>query len=344
MISIIVINYKSKELLEPCIQRILQQTYMDCEIIFIDNDSQDGSCALVQEKFPNVTAVCNSHNSGYGGAADQGIKLAKGEYIMIMNPDVHLTPDYIEKCIARMEEDEKIAAITGKIYKYDFENDQPTNQIDTVGLFCFRNRRIIDDGQGLEDNGQFGQEKEVFGVSGACPIYRKEALEDVKVMGEYLDQDFFMYKEDVDLSWRFLLFGWKSLYYPMAVAYHGRGTGVLKRFTHMEVYKNRSQLSKFQKYYSYKNQRLMQLKNETWGTYFADFFPIFGKEILVFGYMLFREPSIFKAWLEMVKQLPRALKKRSYIQKNKRVTSKEMRKWLSGKQSQYLQHEKNPNT
>lgn len=339
MISIVIINYNTRDLLPGCIESLLRQTYVDREIILIDNSSEDGSCALVKEKFPHVTAVCNSENLGYAGAANQGIQLAQGKYIMLMNPDIRFEPDYLGQCITAMEKDPKIAAIGGKIYKYDFENNRKTAFIDTVGLFCFRNRRVIDDGQGLEDKGQFDESREVFGISGACPIYRREALEDVKINDEYLDNDFFMYKEDIDISWRFRLFGWKCFYLPSAVAHHGRGTGVLRRFTHREVLKNRSKLNKFQKYYSYKNQRLMQLKNEFWRGFLRDLFPIVWKETLIVGYIIFREPFLLKAWYHMLKQVPSALRKRRHIVKHRRVSSQEMSKWLSGKQSEYLRYD-----
>ena len=207
-------------------------------------------------------------------------------------------------------------------------------------MFCYRNRRIIDNGQGIKDKGQFEEPKYVFGVSGACPIYRKTALEDVKIPTksgyEYLDSDFFMYKEDVDIGWRFLLFGWKSFYLPTAVANHGRGTGVLKRFTHWEVFKNRSKLNKFQKFYSYKNQRLMQLKNELPMNFFMDLPFIVVKEILILGVMIFREPHLWAAWWQMLKQIPSALRKRSYIMKHKKVDWHYMQQWLSNKQSEYV--------
>ena len=311
------------------------QSHEKTEIILIDNDSQDGTCAYAQEAFPNVTAVCNSQNLGYAAAANQGIRMAKGEYMMVLNPDIILEPDYIEKCVRKMDSDEKIAAITGKLYKYDFAENRKTNIIDTVGLLSFRNRRVIDEGQGMKDHGQFSLEHEVFGVSGACPIYRKSALEDVKIpsgeeRGEYFDEDFFMYKEDVDLSWRMRIYGWKCFYLPAAQAYHGRGTGALKRFSHWEVLKNRSKLSKFQKYYSYKNQRLMQLKNEFVRGFLWNFFPIIWKEILIKCYMIFREPFLFKAFFHLITQIPRALKKRKYIMRRRRVSWREMEKWLSG--------------
>jgi GT2 family glycosyltransferase len=336
LISIVIINYNTKHLLDSCIQSLQAQTYQPREIIFIDNLSTDGSCEHVTKNYPDVIAVCNDVNLGYSDGANQGIKMGKGDYVMLLNPDIIFENDYIEQCINKMEEDQKIAAIAGKIYKYDFQNHHKTNFIDTAGLFCYRNRRVIDNGQGLEDQGQFDEAKQVFGISGACPIYRKKALDDVKIDGEYLDSDFFMYKEDVDISWRFLLFGWKSFYLPVAVGYHGRGTGVLKRFTHWEVYKNRSKLNRFQKYYSFKNQRLMQVKNEMGMNVLQDFFPIVFKETLIFFYLIFREPYLFKSWFTMWKQMPRILKKRQWIMKNKRVDWRDMKKWLSGKQSEYL--------
>src|SRR3990167_702930 len=141
---------------------------------------------------------------------------------------------------------------------------------------------------------------------------------------EYLDEDFFMYKEDIDISWRLRLRGWKCYYYPQAVCYHGRGTGVLKRFTHWEVYKGRKNLNRFQKYYAYKNQRLMQVKNEQWGNFLRDLLWIKGKEILIFGYILFREPYLLKGIWVFLSHLPNALRKRRIIMKRAVVSSATM--------------------
>jgi GT2 family glycosyltransferase len=343
LLSAVIINYNGKHQLESCLESLFKQTQKNLEIIYIDNNSADGSNDLIKTKYPQILSVFNQQNTGYAGGANQGIGMAKGDYIILMNPDIIFEPDYTEKCLAKMEADKKIASITGKIYKYDFEKKQKTRVIDTVGLFCFRNRRIIDDGQGIEDKGQFDRPKEIFGVSGSCPIYRKSALMDVKVFDDFLDSDFFMYKEDVDLAWRFRLLGWKSYYLPSAAAYHGRGTGVLKRFSHIEVYKNRGKLNKFQKYHSYKNQRWMQIKNEFVFGVLRDFFPIICKEFLIFGYMIFKEPFLFKALGEMLIKLPRFLKKRNYIMMHRRVGRKEMQKWFCCNNSQYLQDENSGN-
>jgi len=366
-ISLVIIHYNTPHYLESCLTAIFEQTYKNIEVIFIDNNSPDKSgLEYVKKTFghkTNLIIVPNSENLGYARAANQGIRMAiegkdqeealksdpqeaafensghfeKADYVVITNPDIVYSPTYFEELIPRMEERQDVAAATGKVYKYDFDRLQPTNIIDTVGLFAYKNRRIIDDGQGLIDEGQFDEECEVFGVSGACPLYRTKALEDVKIMGEYLDEDFFMYKEDVDLSWRFLLAGWKNLYYPLAVAYHGRGTGVQRRFFNKEIVAHRNSLSKFQKKYSFKNQHLMERKNELWTNFFLDFFPIMLKKLAIFTYITFKEPYLWGSYFDYLKQLPKALRKRRLIMKKRRISAKDMRKWFQ-RQSKYLKN------
>lgn len=339
-VSIIIIHYNTPDYLKTCFEAIFKQTYKNIEVIFIDNNSPDEEgLEFVQDNYENrVTIIANKENLGYAKAANQGIDIAianKADYIVITNPDIIYSPSYFEKVVSRMNNDPKLAAITGKIYKYDFKNNKATKVIDTVGLLAYKNRRIVDDGQGLVDEGQFNKECAVFGVSGACPMYRREALEDVEIMGEFFDEDFFMYKEDVDLSWRFLLYGWESLFYPKAIAYHGRGTGVHKRFTRPQILRNRKNLTRFQKSYSFKNQLLMETKNELPGTFIADFFHIIAKKIIRPIYTLFFEPYLLKQYFTYLKQLPGALRKRKLIMKNKRVSAKCMKKWFRSK-SAYL--------
>lgn len=329
LVSIILINYNGEKFLKLCLDSLLKQTYHPTEILFIDNASTDQSLKSIKSYASQVKLILNQQNLGYAAAANQGIKQSAGEYLLICNPDIVFAANFLEKAVARLKKNPKIGALTGKILKYDFERQKKTKLIDSLGLFCYRNRRIIDLGQGLEDTGQFEKEQPVFGVSGACPLYRRQALKDIKLDQEYFDEDFFMYKEDIDLSWRLQLRGWQALYFPKAVAYHGRGTGVLKRFTHLEVLKSRRHLNRFQKKYAYTNQRLMQVKNELCANFFRDFFPIVWKEILIFGYILVREPYLLASLWQFFKKLPRALKKRRAILRRKKVSAKDMQKWFS---------------
>jgi len=346
-ISVIIVHYNTPHFLKTCLDAIFNQTYENIEVIFIDNNSPEREgIEFVRDAYSHspetrnnksLMIVDNAENLGYAKAANQGIKIAMengADFLVITNPDIIYTPEYFEKIVERIEKDTSVASITGKVYKYDFTNQKPTNIIDTVGLFAYKSRRVIDDGQGVEDKGQFDEEQEVFGISGACPLYRRNALEDVKIGDEYFDENFFMYKEDVDLSWRFLLFGWKNLFYPKAIAYHGRGTGIAKRFTTAEVMENRKKLSKFQKKYSFRNQLLMEIKNEIPANFFKDFFHIVGKKILMFGYIRIFEPYLWGSFYGFLKLLPSTLKKRAEIMKRKKSSSKQMSKYF-GKKSKY---------
>lgn len=330
-VTIIIINYNGLRFLQSCLTSLTAQTYWNKEIIFIDNNSTDKSVEFVQAHFPSIIIFANKDNKGYTGAANQGIKAADSRYVMIMNPDIIFESDYLEKAVQKMENNHRIGALTGKLYKYDFEKKEKTEKIDSLGLYCFRNRRIIDKCQGQKDKAQFDISKEVFGVSGACPFYRRHALNDIAINGEIFDENFFMYKEDIDISWRMRLRGWKCYYLADAIAHHGRGTGILKDYSHFAVMQNRKSLSRFTKHYSYRNQRLMQLKNEMIPNIIHDFIPIFIKEVLIAGYILVFEPYLIKSLFQFFKLLPSTLKKRRFIMKNKKVGWEEMRVWLEGK-------------
>jgi len=332
---VVIIHYNTPDFLKTCMKSVIGQSYEELEVVFIDNASPDRSgLDYMHSQFDGnnkVTIISNSDNKGYARAGNQGIKIAisrEAEFVSIVNPDIIFTADYFEKIIARMKKLSKVASAIGKVYKYDFNNDKPTDIIDTTGLLAYKNRRIVDRGQGVIDEGHFNEEEEVFGVSGACPVYRIKALEDVKVLDEYFDEDFFMYKEDVDLSWRFLLYGWKNLYFPEAVAYHGRGTGTGKKNSILEIVGNRKNLSQFQKKFSFQNQLLMVKKNYLWGNFFKNFYKILPVTLATPFYVIFKEPFLLGSYISYLKKLPRILRKRAIIMKNKKVTAKEMNKWF----------------
>lgn len=330
-VTIVIINYNGLKYLSSCLKSLIKLDYPQKEIIFIDNNSTDESVAFVQKEFPRVIIFANKDNKGYTGAANQGIKAASGRYVMLMNPDIIFEPDYLSKVVRKMETDHRIGAIIGKLFRYDFDHHRKTEYIDSLGLYCFRNRRIIDRGQGQKDKPLFDISKEVFGISGACPLYRMYALNDIAVNNEIFDEDFFMYKEDIDISWRLRLRGWKCYYLAEAIANHGRGTGILKEFTHSAVLESRRHLSPFQKFHAYKNQRLMQIKNEIPLNFLHDALPILAKELLILGYITLREPKLFKSIFAIFKKLPVMLKKRRVIMKSKKVDWQEMSIWLEGK-------------
>lgn len=317
LISLVIINYNNKSYIKRCVDSILNQTYRNIELIFIDNRSKDNSFEYFCKEYSNepFIKIFNEVNNGYSGAANQGIKLAKGEFVMIINPDIIMEPDFIEKLHNFMLTDDSFAAISGKLLKYDFSNDKKLNYIDSAGIVMYRSRRCIDRGQNQEDMGQYDKTERVFGVCGAAPFYRKSALEDIRINDEYFDEDFFAYKEDVDLSWRLNLKGYKCMYYPEAVAYHGRGLGGSKGGV-LNFIRHRKTQSKFLRGISFRNHMLMLIKNETEETYKRDRFKILKRELAFLCYALVFEPFTFK-YLKEVMNL-----KKKMVDKRRKVMEK----------------------
>lgn len=312
LVSVVIINYNNKDYLKRCIDSILEQKYKNIEIIFIDNQSKDNSYEYMKQEYEekNVKIVKNTVNNGYAGAANQGIKLSMGKYIMIINPDIVMEKDFVEKLYLKMSSDKEIGAITGKLLKYDFEKDTKLNYIDSAGIDMKKSGKSMDRGQNQPDIGQYDEVEQVFGVCGASPMYSLKALEDIKIENEYFDEDFFAYKEDVDLSWRLNLFGYKNIYYPNAVAYHGRGFGSAKKGI-LNFIKKRREQSEFLKGLSYRNQIMMEWKNVDKGN--GDTFSKTLRKLIFIIYCVIFERSTLKYYNQAKKLKPVMLKKNSII-------------------------------
>lgn len=335
LVSVNIVNYKGKSYLKSCLDSVLNQSYKDFEVLFIDNDSQDGSLEFVRENYPRIGVIQNKQNLGYAKAHNQGIRDSKGEYILCLNPDVILDKDYIKNALAVFESKNRVGAVTGKLLRWDLTKNKKADIIDNVGLMLFKNHRIIDRGQGEKDRGQYDRNEEVFGVSGAAPMYLRKALEDVKsefriqnseFRSEYFDENFFSYKEDIDLSWRLRLRGWKCFYTPKALGWHARRARGAQG--DLEVAKGRKEKSEEINYCSYKNHLIVLLKNETLSNLARYFSWIFWYELKKFSYILFFEPKTLRALFKFFVQFPLTLRKRKTIMARRIVSDKEIRKWI----------------
>jgi GT2 family glycosyltransferase len=186
---------------------------------------------------------------------------------------------------------------------------------------------VINRGEGETDIGQFEKPQEVFGVSGACALYRIAALQDVAIHNEYFDQDFFAYKEDIDLAWRLRWYGYESWYCPTARAYHYRGLsapatpGVMAKIMH------RRGISKRLRILSFRNHHLMLIKNDRFGLLGTSIFSLLFVELKWLGALLI-EPFQWKTLFSIFGALPRTWAKRTIIKRHSRVTMPELRKWF----------------
>jgi GT2 family glycosyltransferase len=149
---------------------------------------------------------------------------SQAKYVLFLNPDAFLTPDFLEKAAAQMETRSDCGILTGPLFGYDFARALPTGRYDSTGIFSTWYGRWYDRGQGEAiSKDRYSQVEDVPAICGALMFCRKEALESAALEGEVWDSSFFMYKEDIDLSLRVRSQGWRLLYHPDLIAYHGRG-------------------------------------------------------------------------------------------------------------------------
>lgn len=315
-VSVHIVTYNSADDIAECLSAVLNQDYPVKKIVVVDNASTDGSAEKVRAFYHERTAATpsgayvnstssstlvlleNEHNTGFAPAHNQAIAGTSTEYILVLNPDLTLAPDYISKLVARMESDSQIGSATGKLLlKADH------SLVDSTGLRMNKARRAFDRGAG-EPADQWNESGEVFGVSGAAAMYSRRMIEDISVEGEFFDADFFAYKEDVDVAWRAELFGWKAYYDAEAIGYHERGWKT----------SGRSGKAMFIKRVSYINRYKMIYKNESSRTLLLTLLNSLPYEIAAHGYSLLKEPKLIGAWSSFFSQRSALKRKRRYIQ------------------------------
>lgn len=332
-VTINIVTWNSRVYLPFCLTSIFQQKYRDFSVLIIDNGSSDGTIEYIQKNFPEVKMLRNTQNLGYARAHNQGIKLTRSEYLLIMNPDIILTPDYLNNIVSAAGKKPDFSFFGGKILKFHFKPQdlreiEFTDKIDSIGLKPFKNRRFINEGEGQADRGQNEVAKEIFGVTGGIIFIRRSDLENLNLMGEYFDEDFFVYKEDIDIAWRALHLSLKSLYIPSAVAYHHRQAKAAKSDKKRDIIKSRRQKARIINSYSYRNHIFLLIKNEFLVNILLNFPYILWLELKKIAYLSIFETRTLKVYKEIFRLWPKMLKKRKLILNSKNCSAKVINKWF----------------
>ena len=213
--SIVIVNTNSGPKLVECVDSLFRFT-TDFEVIIVDNASTDGSISDVVTKFPETTVVRNSENIGYPKSNNLGIKRARGQWIVLLNPDTRVTQNWLDNLVKCGESSRDIGMVTPKLLRMDGQT------IDSTGhTFNFRACYGHDRGSGKKDSGQYELEEEVAGCSFACTAIKKEVIMNTGL----LDDKIFLFYEDTDYSIRARIAGWKLFYTPKSVVYHVRAGG-----------------------------------------------------------------------------------------------------------------------
>ena len=231
--SVVVLTCNGREHLEECLGSLKDQTYKALEVVLVINGSNDGSADFVRRRFGDFVRIIElPENIGYTGGNNVGLRAARGRYLALLNDDTRLHSDWLKNMVESLEKQADYGMAACKILSY-----YHPEIIDNVGhIFCrdgtFRGRGRLE-----EDRGQYDREEEVLSPSGCAFLVRREALDEVGL----LDDDFFIYGEDADLSLRIRLAGWKVVYVPSSIVYHkySATTGAYSPFKAFLVERNR---------------------------------------------------------------------------------------------------------
>ncbi|MEA2327466.1 MAG: hypothetical protein QOE68_2425 [Thermoanaerobaculia bacterium] len=310
LVSVVIVTWNSAPFLRRCLAALAAQTYPNLELIHVDNASSDDSVSIVREH-AKATHIINDTNRGFSAAVNQAVRIAKGEFVLLLNPDAYLEPDYVSSLVAALKD---FGMATGKLLQAD------SGLIDSKGIRMTRSGRHFDIEQGKPDTPHPTPHtpRPVFGVSGAAAMYRATFIRDVTVGGEFLDEDFFAFREDADVAWRGRLFGWRAIYVPQAVAHHVRTVTPEKRRA----------LSAVINMHGVKNRFLLRLKNE--GLYLALRNAPFEltRDLVVIIAALTIERSSLPALTWLWKNRRRIMEKRRAIQSRRRVSDRDLAGWF----------------
>lgn len=313
LVTVGIVTWNSAHVIDACLRGVRAQTLASIELRILDNASTDGTREALERLTAPDERSCSSKNLGFSRAHNQLIARSRAAFYLCLNPDVTLEPTYVATLVAAVTEAPEAGSATGKLVRVT-----PPGVIDSTGLVMTSTQRHLDRGADELDQGQFDTAGEVFGPSGAAALYRRAMLDDVHVLGEYFDEDFFAYREDADLAWRARLFGWKSLYVPSARATH------VRRVTP----DRRGWLPSDINRHSVRNRFLLRLKNQPLGHAARFLVPSLIRDLQVIGYVLLVEHSSLPALADVLRLLPRTLRKRRAIMRRRRLSSQELARWF----------------
>ena len=252
-LSIIIVSYKRLDCLRKCIQSIVDTVKTNpYEIIIVDNQSDDGTPETIHREFPNLRVIENTENLGFARGNNQGILISGGKYVLLLNNDTEALPEAIDTLIEIMNHSPEVGLLGCRLINPNQTIQQSfgrmLNPVTQLGQKLCANKIYANPGNPMAKSlltQWHSVEKDVDWIRGACMMLRREALVQVGLM----DEQFFMFLEDVDLGAQIRKAGWKVRFTPKASIVHHEGASISKNFLKSALEFRRSQLYFYKKYY-----------------------------------------------------------------------------------------------
>lgn len=320
LISIVIPNLNGMKYLPGCLSSLRNQTFSNFEIILVDNGSKDSSTYFIRKEFPQVKLIELEENHGFAEGCNIGIRAAAGTFIVVLNNDTEVEPQWLEALYEAATIDKNTGMVASKILL-----DRQTREIDSAGMLIYPDGIGRQRGRGEIDKGQFDMQEETLYPSGCAALYKREMLDEIGLF----DEDFFAYCEDTDLGLRGLRAGWKAVLASKAVVYHkySGAAGKYSLFKALHVERNRI-------WVAVKNFPLPWLLLAPYFTLKRYVVQAYGMAVSRGSASKFKESqppaaivsTIVRAYVSAMKALPAMLKKRKAIKK--KISSREFIKLM----------------
>jgi len=231
--SAIVVNWNGGELLDECLASLTTQTVPDLEIVLVDNNSTDGSFDRARQRYGDrLVCIANARNEGFARGNNQGFAIARGEWLVLLNPDATAAPDAIAELLGFAADRAEVGMLACRVHRHS-----DPNFFDSAGLLIYPDGVSRPRGWQEKDLGQYDRPDQVLAPHGCAAAYRKSMLDE---LGGF-DEAYFCYLEDLDLGMRGQLAGWTCWYVPTARVLHHKSAaaGNYSKFKAYHVERNR---------------------------------------------------------------------------------------------------------
>ncbi|MCX8067579.1 MAG: glycosyltransferase family 2 protein [Anaerolineae bacterium] len=260
-LSVLIVNWNVRDLLRRCLRSVLVNSpSCQLEIIVVDNGSTDGSVEMVRTEFPQVLLIANPDNRGFPAANNQGLAVARGRYVLLLNPDTEVVGNALETMIAFADAHPDVGVVGPQLLNPDGTIQSSRRRFPTLATAIFEStwlqpyapRRLLTRYYVLDRPD--GEIQDVDWVTGAALMARREAIEQVGP----LDEGFFMYSEELDWCRRFRDAGWRVVYLPTAQVVHYGGKSSEQVLPARHIHFQASKIRYFRKYHGAPAARILR--------------------------------------------------------------------------------------
>ena len=313
-IAVHIVTHNNTGTIKSCLDALQAQT-IGFDVCIVDNASHDGTVERIRAL--GYPVIENTVNTGYSAAHNQAIRCTENPYILTLNPDVRLMPDFLEQMLASFEANPNVGAQAGLLLRVNSLDENPIC-VDSCGLTMQANHRqkLRYEGCAVEDVPQTPEM--IFGPDGAAAMYRRTMLKGIATDGEIFDEDFFLQKEDIDLCWRIIYAGWDALFVPAARAHHIRGFRPGQR----------KPVDRMTRQYAVRNRYLLLMKHYRTTLFLRQIIPLLAYDLAILIYLILFEQSSLGALWDALRLSRRMFYKRRIIREKQLVPDTALLRWF----------------